>query len=141
MGHNTSRKRPEHPALPYMACVAKPVLLRFVNDFAVHDVCALKNADPAEAFSWILRPDGTFLAFAHQPLTPAEHRAKLGTARRFAAMVVSSFGADECRFFMWDGYRLQRYACAADLDAAMAAHEDMLAERKRAGDLADRGVA
>ena len=141
MGHNTKQKRPEHPALPYMAYEARCHLFTFVTDFTVHDTCSLKNADPSEAFTWVVTPSSTHLAWARQPMTPAEHRLGTGTARTFATMVMHAFGADSCHFYMWDGYRFRSFRCAADCDAAMAEHEDMLAERKRAGDLADAGVA
>jgi len=128
------RKRPikhEHPALALMRSEARGILVRFQTDLSVHDTLALSKHAPTDAFAWILHPGATWFAF----MGP-EHRNT-----RFAGVFVGAYGPDECRFYFWDGSTLARKQCAIDLDEHIEQYEESLRERRRAGELADRGVA
>jgi hypothetical protein len=125
-------------------------LTTFVSDLETHDVRFLAEHDPDQPFAWVLRPDGTFICYPFNRLSPGSMASSVG----FASMVTEAFGADFLRYYWWTGaalpkpgrtgpapYRLHRVYCAADLDDLMREHELAVIERKRAGELADRGVA
>jgi hypothetical protein len=121
----------QHPALALMRHEAKGYLVRFETDLNVHDAAALATHRPTDAFAWVLHSGATYMAFMG-----AEYR-KHAVARMF----VNAYGADESRFYFWDGACLTRYGSASALDERIADFEEQLRERARAGELADRGIA
>lgn len=120
-----------HPALALMRHAANGHLTRFQTDLTVHDATALAAHAPTDAFAWILHTGATWLAF----MGPGHRTFK------FAAVFVHSYSAEQCRFFFWNGGVLTEYRCAADLDDRIEDFEHELRDRKRASELADRGVA
>lgn len=124
------RKTPEHPALPLMRYEANGHLVRFITDLTAHDAAALAQHKPHDAFAWIVHTGATWLTF----MGPS-HRTF-----RFAGVFVGSYGADECKFFFWDGAVFAQYRSANDLDDRIARYEENVRERAHAGDLADRGL-
>lgn len=118
-----------HPALALMRHEATGYMTHFITDLTVHDAAALERR-PNDAFAWCLHTGATYLAF----MGPDPRRQK------FAAMFVGAYGADDTRFFFWNGAVLTRYRCAAALDAQIADYESELRDRKRRAWCADRGI-
>jgi hypothetical protein len=126
----------QHPALALMLKEADGFLTRYTEDLTRIDAGVLAEMDPAEPFMWILRDSGTHLARSFAMLTERDHRRNLGTASHYAAMVESSFGHHEIRYFWWDGRALIRYKSAKALDERMAVQEASIDECHRRGTLA-----
>ncbi len=120
-----------HPALALLHHEAQGYLVRFETDLTVHDAAALATHRRTDGFAWCLHPGATYMSF----MGP-EHRSN-----RFARMFVGAYGADNTRFYFWDGYVLTRFRSASALDDRIEEFEHELRDRKRRADLADRGIA
>lgn len=97
--------------------------LRFRTDLTKHDRELLKTKPADRAFMWILRDSGTGLYYPGL-IDGAGHRAS-DRARGQA----DAFGADRCKFFIWDGRALVEYLTADAADARMAEIETELGVR------------
>jgi len=106
-------------------------LTRFITDLTVHDATALARHAHTDAFAWIVHTGATWLAF----MSPE------GRSFKFAGVFVGAYGADECKFFFWNGAVFAQYKSAADLDERIARYEHTMRDRRHAGELADRGIA
>lgn len=105
----------------YMALAAEAARVgwprSFVNDLFVHDYAFLRGRAVSDSFAWVLRPDGTHLI-------PTEHEDKRGRwpAPKIPALVAEAFGAESCRFYFWNGDRLESLpdaaACAERIERA-----------------------
>lgn len=80
-----------------------------------HDYRAIAAMLPREPFAWCLRADGTHVACATDTHEAPRVRAKLT-----ATMVAKAFGVESCRFYLWDGYRLQSLPAAEEADRELA---------------------
>jgi len=127
-----------HPALAYMIHEARGYLEQFQTDLTKHDALALSQHEHTNAFAWIVWPTGTHICFTGTASNPTHERTTWW--KGFARMVTEAMGADVCRYYFWDGYKLSRIKCAADLDERFAQHEQELADARERGRLADLGV-
>jgi hypothetical protein len=81
---------------------------RFRSDLLKHDRNALWNLPDAQPFLWVLRECGTCLyAIGADPIDGAGHMVW-----HAPTFVVDAFGADKCRFYVWDGTGLRALANA-----------------------------
>lgn len=105
-----------HPAFALMRHAARDYLTRFETDLTHHDARSLAEHPHHEPFSWILTEQSTHLAWPCDPQ---------GNSRKYGRMVADAMGVEHCRFFWWDGYRLQQMPSASDLDAQMRDYENV----------------
>lgn len=108
-----------HPALALMRHEANGHLTRFVTDLTVHDASALARHAPGDAFGWIVHTGATWLTF----MSRDDRRFK------FALTFCRSYGAEECKFYFWDGIVLAQYKSASELDDRIARYERDMRER------------
>lgn len=106
------------PALSalHAQCVSTGWPIRFASDLD-HDALAIGSMLPREPFAWCLRTDGTHIARV---------RDLRATGQLTMRMVENAFGAENCRFYVWDGSSLQTADDAESADAQLA----VLAERR-----------
>jgi hypothetical protein len=115
----------KHPAYSSMLAASEGFLVRFTMDLYRHDATVLADLRPGDAFSWIVHDSGTHMARAN--LAPRGFSAPSGSAQFFGRMVADAFRGQELRCYFWDGHRMWRARHAEELDAMMAAHEELLA--------------
>jgi len=120
-------KERKGPARHYQAIVAKADEvgwpLRFRTDLTKHDRAFLATKPVDRPFTWILREDGTGIYFPGI-IDGVGHRAS-----QMARSQAEIFGADKCKFFVWDGHTLVEHATAEQADAHMAELEEKLGVR------------
>lgn len=78
----------------------------YTGDLEYHDLAYCHRRDSAEPFGWVLRRYGTF--------------AVASGGYEAAAGIAKAFGADECRWYFWDGRVLIQHATAKALDEALS---------------------
>ena len=99
---------------------------RFRTDLTEHDRLALSRRRSTEAFAWVLSRDATYLVFPSRlPIDGAGHYAH--EMRRSCR---EAFGAENCRWYWWDGAQLTD-----------ARSPEALAEHLRCAAGADRQIA
>src|ERR1043166_2119330 len=96
--------------------------VQFFTDLA-HDAKAIATMLPREPFAWCLRADGTHLA---RVIDTADRRSAVTPLTMRA--VAHAFGADQCRFYVWDGAALTTMDDAQHADDRLA---DLANERYR----------
>jgi len=91
--------------------------LRFATDLTTHDRAYLAQHDDAEPFAWVLMTDGTILTYpSRRPIDGAGTMAHI-----MPRIVCHTFGAENCRWYWWDGNALINVRSAADLGALLRA--------------------
>ena len=115
-----SKRKPKpatHPAITAIryetARAGWPVY--FKTDLT-HDERAIVGMMPREPFAWCLRADGTHIARAPEPKSGSSARIKPLTM----VMCADTFGAESCRFYVWDGIELAALATAELADERLA---------------------
>jgi len=86
---------------------------RFRTDLTKHDRIALLSRAESRPFVWCLRTDGT--ALIPPEARPHGEGRDWPDASRMVRWTESAFGAERCRWYLWDGYALQ----AITADAAV----------------------
>jgi len=124
--HTQAAERKD-PTRAYRALTAKAAEigwpLKFRTDLTKHDRASVATRDADRSFMWVLRDSGTHLAYPGV-VDGVGHRAS-----HYARMVADSFGAAQCKFFIWDGARLVEFASADAADARMAEIEQEIGIR------------
>jgi hypothetical protein len=84
---------------------------RFPTDLTTHDQAKLSTRDAREAFAWVLARDATYLVYpSRRPIDGAGHYAY-----EMPRSCKSAFGADNCRWYWWDGANLLEVGSAEAL--------------------------
>lgn len=125
-----ARRTTEHPAMALMRHEARGHMRMFLTDLDNHDAAELAKRPHHAAFAWIMHTHATWLTFAS--VEPRKYAP--------GALMARSYGADDTRFYFWDGAVFVRCGSAHAVDGMLAAREDELRERERAGRRADQGV-
>ena len=90
--------------------------LHFRADLTEHDRAQLATMPVEMPFIWILRPCGTHIYYPGP--VGRYHRAS-----DMARIQASTFGRENCRFFIWNGESLNEYPSPLSADDCMRQYE------------------